>query len=324
MVRVGVWVVTLSVFAVAFLDGPFTGRRLAVVVAASLLVWAPTTVLRFRAVFFPGPPHPRLRDAEGRGWSFRDVVVVLRCGLVEQALASLPWLLLAVWAGQHLDVVGATVSLLVSVWLMWSLTRQLAHVEGEIARLESAVGHTRAARRRLERLLRVRRGAVADGLRSLLASARFRDGDVEGAIEALDAIRDPARWHVRSLRAQMLVGRDPAGARALAASPELSRGSATMIGWLADLHEGHPERVRDAEGDAQALLGEVRPDVAGTLRLLLAAAWAPTDPGRAARYLERAGWSRSDLPWLIQVWPAVGEPLKALRWKEPDGAAPQG
>jgi hypothetical protein len=103
---------------------------------------------------------------------------------------------------------------------------------------------------------------------------------------------------------------------------DFGQGSATMIQWLADLHEGHAERVRAAEGDVDDLLQGVAPDVAGMLRLLLAAAWAPVEPARATHHLEAAGWSRSELPWLAQVWPAVGEPLRALRWKEPEGERP--
>lgn len=95
-----------------------------------------------------------------------------------------------------------------------------------------------------------------------------------------------------------------------------------MIQWLADLHEGHPERVRAAEAEARDLLDSVAPDVAGMLRLLLAAAWAPVDEARASQLLEQAGWSRSELPWLSTVWPAVGQPLRQIHWLEPDGDRP--
>jgi len=323
-VRVGVWMVTLMAFAYAFTSADVSTGLILAVTATSVLVWAPTSVLRFQAAFFPQPPHPRLRDAEGRGWGFRDVVVVLRCGLAERALATLPWVFLAAWGVQRFDVLGGVVALTLALGLSWSLLRHLGHVEAEVARLESAVGYTASARRRLERLLRVRFGTGADGLRHSLASARFRDGDVPGALEVLDTIREPDRWYVMPLRAQMIVATDPAAARAVVAAHELSQGEATMIQWLADLHEGHPERVRAAESDVGDLLDSVAPDVAGMLHLLLAAGWGSVDPVRASQHLEAAGWSRTELPWLSQVWPAVGEPLAALRWHEPEGERPVG
>jgi len=320
--------VTLMAFAYAFTDAALTPGLLAGTTAVSALVWTPTSVMRFQAAFFPGPPHPRLRDADGRGWAFRDVVVVLRCGLAEHAMSSLPWLFISIWLASQVARTGssgtltAVLALVIAALVVRSLWRRTLQVEAEVARLESAVGRTGSARRRLERLLRVRFGAGADALRHSLASARFRDGDVPGALQMLEAIQDPARWYVMPLRAQMMVARDPGGARAVVASHDLGQGEATMIQWLADLHEGHPERVRAAEVEARDLLDSVAPDVAGMLRLLLAAAWAPVDEARASHLLEHAGWSRSELPWLSTVWPAVGEPLREVRWLEPDGERP--
>ena len=316
-VRIGVWVVTLSAFAMAFGQADLSWGLVARTTLVSAVLWAPTSLLRFRAAFYPGPPHPRLRDRHGHAWSFRDVVVTLRCDLAERAMASLPWMWVAGLAAGRLPGLGAPVAVVVGLLVGWSLFRQARHSEREMARLEAAVGYTASARRRLERLLWLYRGERADGLRHALAGVCFRAGDTDDALQMLDTIRHPDRWYVQPLRAQMLVASDPQAARAIATHPTLDPGQARMIQWLADLHEGQAERVRQEEEASRALLDDAAPDVAGMLRLLLAAAWAPVDPIRAAELLEEAAWTRSELPWLSQVWPAVGAPLAELRWREP-------
>lgn len=312
--RIGVsWLVMVS-FAGVLLDRPDLTTTMAGSAVLALAAWGPTTALLFQTSFLPGPPHPRLRGSDGSALCEHDVIVASRCRAAEYFLTAAPWLFLSLYVGQLFAPYGILLGVFLAIWSLRGVVSATKGTEHEVARVEAAVGRTASATRRLERLLRLAWGQQADALRHTLANVRFRDGDVTGAIAYLDAIRSPERWYVVPLRAQMIVSLDPEQARDALADPSLSDGERTLIQWLIDLHEGHPERVRAGREGTEEVLRSSAPDVAGVLHLLLAAAFAPTDRSLAERHLAEGRWGRDDLPWLEGVWPAVGQPLAVLSW----------
>lgn len=307
--------VVLAVCAIAVL-GRLDWPTIAAIWVLGVALWLPPTAVHARVEFFPGPPDRGLRDDQGRPTSERDQRLLLRAVVGEQLLGSLPALILAVWMSVGLDLplgVGLGAGLALAALLLWGDGRTLAGWWLREATLDLLAGHPEIARRRLEPAARWMLGGHRDWLHHLLALARFRCGDPEGALAAVDEIRATEVWQTAALRAQMAVAHgalDEAEALAarLATDPEQAR-MATTLQALVDLHRGRPERVAE---QADALLAGADEDSRSTIALLVAAAVAPADPERARRLLREHRWDPERLRALERTWPAVHGPLAAL------------
>lgn len=310
IVRVGLSPLVLALCAGLALG--LEGAQIATAWLFSLAMWVPSSAVLFRVTFFPSPPDPWLVAEDGAPRSARDLRASARIAVSEDLLGSLPLLWLSVWIGQNLPIprwmAALFVLLALSVVLYRAARAALALLLHEAA-LDIGGGYERAARARLERLLSwIRR---SDYGWFLLARARFRDLDLDGALDALDHIRSPDRWAVEAMRTQMAIARiDPEEARAHAARIRVHHPSIAMaIELLAWIHEG---RISEAAAEVDKLaalpVGEARSMIA----LLVAAALAGNDPTRARTVLTEEGYTLPRAMALARCWPAVAMRLAVL------------
>lgn len=312
LVRVFVFVIGPAMFAlVPLLLGFATVGAAAVGAAVGALLWAPSSFLLFRILFFPSPPDPGLFDASGRPASARDLRVGLAARAAEHVLGTAPLLLLVPYAWRAFEpALAGVVSAAVLGWVVW---RELVHAGGVLVEDAEILLHTGHAGEALARADLATRWLprTGDAGRMVLARARFRAGDPRGAVAALDPIRNRAGLHADLLRAQMGVSFLPAdeveAARAAAARDPETAPVADVLDALARLHRGDvvPEtllaRLEAADADGRPLAG-----------ILVASARASTDPVAARAVLARRGGDPAERRHLAAAWPAVARALDAL------------
>jgi len=310
--------ITASVVVLLLLTAFLLGdepRTLLVAALMGLVLWAPTSAVLFRITFLPGPADPRLRGDDGRPLSALDAVHGLRANAAEHLLGSLPLLIAGLFAAFRLGPLGIAAGTLAVAIVTASGANAVYTMEHQVSRVEAATGRSHLAAQRLTRLVGWSWGRRRDALLHSLARVRFGEGRVDDALSALARIRDPERFFVVPLRAQMLAGRDPDRALRALAHPGLSEGQRALIEALVDLHTDRVELVRQRSAQLGDIADGSAHDVRSLLHLLLAAALAP-DEG-AVEHLVAGGWARDRLPWLHQVWPAVARRLEAIaHWPE--------
>lgn len=309
--RVGASLAVLTLLA-ATLSGP---AAVPWTVLGALALWTPTTALLLKVTLWPSPSDARLRTQDGRAASVDDVLVLYRVGLAEHLLGTLPLLLVGPLALAIDTTIGVGATVVLTLLVGRIAHRAVVQTEHRIARVEAATDRRASARHRLERLLHLTFGAGRDPLLQSLARLHFADAAIDDALSALTRIRDPERYHVAALRAQMLAGRDPDRALRALADPGLGEAQQLLVESLVDLHTDRIDRVRDhADALARAARGE-EPDLQSLLLLIRAAVLAPAP--EAVEALRASGWSEERLPWLHVVWPALAAPLETLRpWPE--------
>lgn len=278
----------------------------------AVLLWLPSTAVLFRTTFFPAPPDRWLGTEDGTPRSVRDLRSVARMTVLEDLLGTMPLLWLSGWIGEAFAAPAPIPSLLpigaflfVGARAARSLHALLLHE----AALDIASGRSPVARARLERLASWRWWRSDYG-HYLLARARFRDRDVDAALQALDQIRSPERWAVPALRVQMSIDRiPPAQARAEADRirsiyPPL----AEVIELLTLLHEGRA----DEAAARRPLLDTLPPGEAKALAaLLIAAALAPQHPSEAQALLVAHGYTEARALDYASCWPLLSRRLSS-------------
>ncbi len=313
LVRAFVFVIGPAMFAlVPVLLG--VGSPAAALVGASIgaALWAPSSLLLFRILFFPGPPDAGLYDATGRPACARDLRIGLAARAAEHVLGTAPLLLLIPYAWRAFEPALATViSIAVLAWVVW---RELVHAGGVLVEDAEVLLHTGHAQEALARVSLATRWLprTGDAATLLLARARFRTGDARGAVDALDRIRDRRAFHADLLRAQMgitfLPPAEIEAARATAARDPDTAPVADVLSALALLHADRPlpEDLLVRLEEAGASEGR------GLSRLLAAAGRADTDPDAARSLLADRGRDAGDLGHLRAVWPAVARALEGV------------
>lgn len=313
LVRAFVLAVGPAMFAlVPMLVGVLDLRWAAVGALVGAALWAPSSLLLFRILFFPGPPDPGLFDATGRPACARDLRLGLAARAVEHVLGTAPLLLLIPYGWRTFEpALAGVVSLAVVGWVVW---RELVYAGGVLVEDAEILLHTAHPEEALARVSLATRWLprTGDAGRLVLARARFRTGDARGAVAALDAVRDRRAIHADLLRAQMGVVFLPreevrAVQEAAARDPETAP-VADLLAALVLLHDGAAlpepllarlERAGEAEGRSLA-------------RLLAAAAKAERDPEGARALLAERPRDPSELRHLSAAWPAVGRALETL------------
>lgn len=290
----------------------------ATVIAVGVALWVPATAIQARILFFPAPPDPWLTDG-ARQLADRDARAWARSEVAEEAVSSVLPLSLIAWLVARAPIVPRGVVAVgvafLAVILVSHLGRRLAALVVHEASLDLAAGADPRLLWLVDGLARTQVFGQRTSLAYVLARARFRRGDVDGALAVLDRLPPRSRrdaW-VDVLRVQMAIVRDGTGparvlAAELAADPD-KRAVAAAIEALADLHDGRPEVVIAARDHLLAL-----PEGEGRRfsLLLLAAALAPADPHGAARALASGDWDLPRALALARPWPAVGDRLRLL------------
>ncbi|MEZ4241322.1 MAG: hypothetical protein R3F59_35230 [Myxococcota bacterium] len=319
-VRLGISPLFVALWAVLVL-GLREPWAVAGVWAVGVAMWLPTTLLQARIVFFPSPPDPWLTHLDGPT-SDRDCRLWWRSAVADDLLGTaMPlWLVLWIVASSPDLAPWLRTALIVAPLGLFALLvgRRLVALATQEAALDLLAGDAPRALRRLERLATLPGLGSRDAVAFHLARARFRAGDLDGALTALEWIRQRRAWSVDALRVQMTIGRDgPAAARALAEVLRLDRRRAALgvaITALAALHEGEVDEVVALGGEIGALPpGEARRFAV----LLLAAALAPTDPGRARAALAQEGWDPGQALAAARAWPPVGDRLARVAEQAP-------
>ncbi len=283
--------------------------------AVVVTLWAPTTWTLVRVRLLPGIADPRLRDDAGLPVCPDDILAAINVLHIEYLLGVVPALLITVWLVLSDLSGGWMFGLLLGAWTVFRLVPNAPRWSTSTAAVLLQVNQARTARARLEPWARLpwwALGSQHDRLLVLLTTARFRTGDLQGAIDAIDAVRtlDGAEVH----RAAIGVARNPDLAREVASRLDDDDDMGLTLTALAAWHDTPPREV-----EAQPLLDAVDADgpshQSRILPLLAAAALAPTDANQARALLQATAWTRSELDTLATGWPAVTERLSdATLW----------
>ncbi|MEQ1501546.1 MAG: hypothetical protein ABMB14_04915, partial [Myxococcota bacterium] len=284
-----------------------------------LLLWVPGTLIQFRVAFFPSPPDPGLVGDDGKPLSTRDLRAVMRSEVAEYVVGSLPPLWLAGWVASTIGSgwLGIGIALGLSVWLVARDTSAIVTLILHEASVDLSLGRDDRARWWLERLNRLPLGH-RDHLGALLARARFRTGDLDGALAALDRIRNRRDWPVDVMRAQIAIGRDgTAPARTLAARLALDPAQGPLVEALRALADLYDHREAEVIARAEALRALPPGEARRQALLMLAAAQAGPDPAGARRTLDEAGIPVDRAVAVTWAWPPIAARLAVLSTTPP-------
>lgn len=157
--------------------------------------------------------------------------------------------------------------------------------------------------------LMVRRNAVGDNARVLVAHARLRQGDADAALEVLAGAHDPVGSSADLVAAQIRLGRgDTAPARRALAAP---RRQTAGVGWARealrahlDLTEGRSDAVlQRAETSWPALRRGWPAPWGASLDLMTAAAHHQAGDAAAGARLARQIPDLDTRVWMADIWP---------------------
>ncbi|MBX2796082.1 MAG: hypothetical protein KTR31_00395 [Myxococcales bacterium] len=170
-----------------------------------LALWLPTSLILSRVVFFPGEPHPTVRDADGNEVVPDDHRWLNRATITEHLLGSLPLAAALIWALATLHGTPWLVALCLALPGAVLFARQIWRAAQRLwlseATLDLATDDNHRALRHLLRLQSLG-GRMSNGMLQMLAVAYHRTGDPQRALQTLDRITDPELYEVEQLAEQ--------------------------------------------------------------------------------------------------------------------------